>query len=33
LMASTTISEFNFGYPYLDGKKLYARVIIKNKRL
>ena len=33
LMASTTISEFNFGYPYLDGKKLYARVIIRNKRL
>ncbi len=33
IMASTTVDEDNFGYPYVDGKKLYARVVIKNKRL
>lgn len=31
LMASTTITEINFGYPYIDGKKKYARVLIKRK--
>jgi len=33
IMASTTVDEDNFGYPYVDGKKLYARVVIKNKKL
>lgn len=31
LMASTTITEVNFGYPYINGKKKYARVLIKRK--
>lgn len=31
LMASTTITDTNFGYPYIDGKKKYARVLIKRK--
>lgn len=30
-MVSTTIDRFNFGYPYVDGKKLYARILIKHK--
>jgi len=30
IMSSTTIDEHNFGYPYVDGKKIYARIIIKN---
>ena len=33
IMASTTVDEDNFGYPYVDGKKIYARVVIKNKKL
>lgn len=32
-MATTKIDDFNFGYPYVDGKKKYARIIIKNRRL
>lgn len=28
IMATTKINSINFGYPYLNGKKLYARVII-----
>jgi hypothetical protein len=31
LMASTTITDTNFGYPYINGEKKYARVIIKRK--
>jgi hypothetical protein len=30
-MATTKITEDNFGYPYLNGKKKYARLIIKRK--
>jgi hypothetical protein len=30
-MVSTTIDSFNFGYPYVDGKKLFARILIKHK--
>ena len=30
-MVTTTIDEFNFGYPYVGGKKRYARIIIRNK--
>ena len=33
LMASTTVDEDNFGYPYVNGEKIYARVVIRNKRL
>lgn len=29
IMASTTIDEINFGYPYVDGKKIYARILIR----
>lgn len=31
LMASTTVTDVNFGYPYINGKKKYARVLIKRK--
>lgn len=30
-MATTKINDFNFGYPYIDGVKKYARVLIKKK--
>jgi hypothetical protein len=32
-MATTKIDEFNHGYPYIDGKKKYARIIIRNKKI
>ena len=32
-MATTKINEFNFGYPYVGGEKIYARILIKNKKL
>ena len=32
-MATTKVDEFNYGYPYIDGKKKYARIIIRNKKL
>lgn len=32
-MVTTKLDEFNHGYPYINGKKIYARIIIKNKRL
>ena len=28
-MMTTKITEFNFGYPYINGKKKFARVLIK----
>ena len=28
-MTTTGITEFNFGYPYINGKKIYARLLIK----
>ena len=31
IMASTTVTETNWGYPYINGKKKYARVIIKRR--
>ena len=30
-MATTKKTEFNFGYPYVHGKKIYARILIKRK--
>ena len=27
------IDEFNFGYPYVNGSRIYARILIKNKKL
>lgn len=32
-MVTTKIDEFNHGYPYINGKKIYARILIKNKKL
>jgi len=32
-MVTTKIDEFNYGYPYLNGKKKYARIIIQNKKV
>lgn len=32
-MTTTKIDEFNYGYPYINGNKIYARILIKNKRL
>lgn len=29
-MSSTTVTEFNFGYPYINGIKKYARILIRN---
>ena len=28
-MVTTKITEFNYGYPYINGKKKYARILIK----
>ena len=30
-MATTKIDEYNFGYPYVNGKKVYARILIKKR--
>ncbi len=32
IMATTKITDNNFGYPYINGKKKYARILIKRKR-
>ncbi|TAF43318.1 MAG: modification methylase [Sphingobacteriales bacterium] len=32
-MATTKVDDFNFGYPFINGKRMFARVIIKNKRI
>ena len=32
IMSTTKVSGYNFGYPYINGKKIYARIIIKRKR-
>ncbi len=31
-MVTTKIDEYNFGYPYVEGKKKFARILIKNKK-
>lgn len=31
IMASTTVTDINYGYPFVNGKKVYARILIKNK--
>ena len=28
-MANTKIDNFNFGYPYVNGEKIYARILIQ----
>jgi len=30
-MVSTTLSQFNFGYPYVNRQKIYARILIRHK--
>ena len=30
-MANTKIDSDNFGYPFIGGKRKYARIIIKHK--
>jgi hypothetical protein len=30
-MATTKVNKFNHGYPYVNRKKIYARILIKNK--
>lgn len=30
-MANTNITDTNFGYPFVGGKKKYARILIRNK--
>lgn len=32
LMASTCIDEYNFGYPYINGVKKYARILIRKRK-
>jgi len=32
-MATTKVDEFNYGYPFINGKKKYARIIIRNKKI
>lgn len=31
IMATTQITDCNFGYPYINGKRKYARILIRNK--
>jgi len=30
-MATTKVDEYNFGYPYIAGKKMYARILIRKR--
>ena len=32
LMASTSINEYNAGYPYINGEKKYARILIRKRK-
>lgn len=32
-MVTTKVDEFNHGYPFIKSKKVYARIIIRNKRI
>lgn len=32
-MVTTKVDEFNHGYPYINGRKIYARILIKNKKV
>jgi hypothetical protein len=31
-MVTTKVDEFNYGYPYINGEKIYARILIKKKK-
>ena len=30
-MANTNVDDYNFGYPFVFGKKKYARILIRRK--
>ena len=30
-MTTTKVDDFNFGYPFIKGSKIYARILIRNK--
>lgn len=30
-MANTNVTDTNFGYPFIGGKKIYARILIRNR--
>ena len=32
-MTTTKKDEYNYGYPYVSGNKLYARIIIKRRKI
>lgn len=32
IMSTTKVTDFNFGYPYINGEKIYARIIIRRKK-
>jgi hypothetical protein len=32
-MVTTKVDDFNHGYPYINGNKIYARILIKNKEV
>jgi hypothetical protein len=31
-MVSTKVDEFNHGYPYINGEKIYARILIRKNK-
>ena len=31
-MVTTKVDEYNFGYPYINGKKKYARILIRRRK-
>lgn len=31
-MVTTKVDDFNYGYPYIHGKKIYARILIRRKQ-
>ena len=31
-MANTNVTDTNFGYPYVNGKKIYARILIRKRK-
>lgn len=33
IMASTTVDKINFGYPFVNGNKIYARILIRRIQL
>ena len=32
-MTTTTVDEFNYGYPFIDGKRKFARILIRHKKI